>query len=288
MLSIHTTITRPDHYKYAWREALESFLALADEVIVVYGDENDGEALKNWNSDRLRGVFLPWPEEWHWAELPKHLNAGLRECKGEWALKMDIDYILHEKDIPTLRYALENKAKNYAVASMMKCNVINRHGFYRKTDIPFAINKGVVGDTIQYGIPVEGGGDWCYPVYNIKEHKEFEGTDAKVPVGNSINQAMICRTGVDIYDYDYFFRDKETAKKEFARFARSYNRGIGPAWGTTEEESWQVFLGMMKGRAKKDLLPLAIESHPSFIQERVRTMTPDEFGYNNWCNFNKL
>lgn len=281
-IGIHTTITSPEHYQYPWREAINSFLALADEVVVVYGDPRDKTLLEGLPG-RLRGVYMEWPEEWHWAELPKHLNLGLKELQTSWCLKADIDYVFHERDIPNLRYALETKAKSYPLASIVKCNVINRHGFYRKTEVPFAINKGVVGDTIQYGQPIEGGGDWCYPIMNIKEYTEYG-----VPVGSAVQHPMVARTGVDVYDYDYFFRTKEMARSEFARFARAYKKVFGPGWGDNEEESWQVFIGMMKGRAKKDLNPLAIESHPKFIQERIRNMTNEQFGYNNWNNFESI
>ena len=97
-LSIITTVTNPDKYQYAWRETLKNYCALADEVIVV----NGGESLDLGQIERqnavLKQVMLPWPEKWHWRELPIHINAGLSEATGDWVLKMDIDYLIKECD----------------------------------------------------------------------------------------------------------------------------------------------------------------------------------------------
>lgn len=281
-LSIHTTITDPDKYQYAWREALECFCALADEVIIV----NGGESL-SLDDGKIKEILLPWPEEWHWSELPVHLNAGLDACSGDWALKMDIDYLIHESDFSTLRFALE-EAKHHLVASLMKCPIVNKNHFYRKCDIPFAINKALGGNKIKYGKPLDGQkSDWCYPIFTQKEYIRY-GEKNLVPEGRLVDEVVVRRTGIDVWDYDYFFRTKEIAKSEFWRFSKAYATVFDKSWGSTEKESWNVFCEQMKGRVKKAILPLGIESHPRFIKERILAMTPQEYGFNNWNNFENL
>ena len=162
-ISIITTITNPDDMQYAWIEAIDSYGALADELIIV----NGGKEIFYDHPDNTRRVEtkvlnLPWPEDWHWSELPIHLNAGLKEATGDWVIKMDTDYVIHETDIPAIRRALEVNAKNYAVASFMKKIIINRNSYYKKCRTPLAINKKKVGDTIKFG--KADNSDWCYPI----------------------------------------------------------------------------------------------------------------------------
>lgn len=286
-LGIHTTVTNPEQDKFAWREAIQNYLDLADQVIVVDGCSTDGtwEELQEWSKKEssLKIVQLPWPrEQWHWSELPKHLNAGLRHLQTDWRLKLDIDCLIHEKDFVTLRYALTKKANSFLAASLQKSVILNRESYYRKCDVPFCLN---FTGTVVYGIAKDNPQtDWCYPI--LWDGKTIDMYN--VPIGQELKVDMCYRTGIDVWDYDYFFRTKEETKERFWKFAQSWYESHDASWGTTKEEAWQVFIQQGKSRLQKQTLPLSIQSHPQCIQTRLQQMTEDMYGYHNWNHYQGL
>ena len=286
-ISIITTITNPEENQYPWREAINSYLALADEVIVVNGSGSKGIVgyhIIESQVDKLKFIHLPWPNKWHWSELPIHLNAGLEQAIGDWVIKCDIDYVFHENDIKDIRFALENNAKQYSIASFVKKIIIDRNSYFKKCRIPVAIHKGQVGDSIKFGIDPNLKSDWCMPIL-VKGEKRFiaSGTsDYIVPTGQIVPPGMVYDTGLNIYNYDCFFRTKEVQKREFWRFAQAYASAFDESWGSSEEEAFSFWTKMMKSRLSKQLYPMDIESHPEFIKEKIKNMKPEEFGFNNW------
>lgn len=278
-LSIHTTTTQAEERNYPYLEALKSFCAVADEVIVVDGGSTDGSVEKMLALDpKIKVITLPWPEEYDQAEFPKHLNAGLEACTGDWAIKCDIDYIFHEKDIIDLQVRLRGHSDKAAAMTLEKFNVINRFRGFRKARIPFCINLGYSGNAIRYGRMIGEGlsDDWSYPV--LAKHTDEFG----VVHGEPLKDFMVYATGVDVWNYDYFFRTKEETKKLFARNARAWRRSVDSSWGKDDEDAFTVFLAQARGRLQKVFVPLEVISHPVFIRERIAAMTPDMFGFDNW------
>src|SRR3990167_2221818 len=167
-VSCHTTITNPEENQYPYIEAITSYCALADEVIVVDGGSTDGSLEKILAiSPKVKIVTLPWPQDkWDWWELPRHINYGLDRCTGDWCVKMDIDYVIHENEIPKIRERLEAAfaIKEIGVASFLKKVVLNKEFSFDKAVIPFAV-KGYWRDRIRYGKSTNTNSDWCYPVY---------------------------------------------------------------------------------------------------------------------------
>ena len=117
-LSIFTTITNPIERQDAYMEAIESYLAIADEVVVVDGGSIDG-SYENIALSSAEIKNYIWPKEWEWEQLPRSLNVGLKACTGDWVIKADIDYIFHEKDRGELRRQLESLG-DFPVANFYK------------------------------------------------------------------------------------------------------------------------------------------------------------------------
>lgn len=286
-ISIFTLITNPRKYQYAYMEAIDCYSSFADEVIIVDGAGEKSHEYKEiserFKDRNIKFVYLYWPEKWDWIELPKHLNAGLLNCSGDIAIKMDIDYLLHEEDFDNLRKSLQEIIdKDYMIGAFVKKNILNKKYAYQKAVLPNAINL-KYRNQIRYGRTEDDTTDWCQPL-SIADSE----LDKDLPVGREFKKSDMAWLSCNIYNYDAFFRTKEFQKKEFWRFAQAYSTipAFKDKWGATEEESWQLFVKQMKGRREKHEL-LEVD-HPRFIKDRVANMKPEEFGFDNWDNFKGL
>ena len=195
----------------------------------------------------------------------------LDRCTGDWCVKMDIDYVIHENEIPKIRERLESAfaIKEIGVASFLKKVVLNKDFSFDKAVIPFAV-KGYWRDRIRYGKSTNTNNDWCYPVYARQEIEKPEG----ITIDTFLN------TGCRIHCYDYYFRTKDKAREIFWKFARAFGEGTGNwAWGDTEEKSFEVLTNMFRGRLRKHRKE---PDHPKFIRERALSVQPEQMGFNNW------
>lgn len=268
-ISIHTFIWNGEKYQYCWKEAVASFLAFADEVVVVDGNSTDGtlEILRDWEKrePKLKVFVMPFPYDYVVEDLAKHYNYGFEQCTGDIIINFDADYILHEKDHADYRVMFNNMLdKKKEVASFVKCSVMNITGFTRKSEVPRIIAK---GSKCRYG---------------LSDKDKSDGTDTIIPdvyenysaKGKLFNDVF--RTGQDVYCYDYFFRTIEVSKELLNRTGKSskvygwYNKGNTP---------WKSFLGQTLKRLNVDLLPL---NHSKFVKDKVEKITPDLYGFNNW------
>ena len=287
-LSIHTTITNPDYWQYAWKESIESFLALADEVIVIYGSETDLRLLQNIDvphGKELKWAYLEWPYNFSWDEISRHNNLGYSLCTGDWVMKTDCDYVFHENDIKNMRTQLDKYLEEgWLACSFMKYTVMNKDRAYQKVHLPFILNKKMLGDTVGYGPSTTENTAWGYPI-----HRDEFDDELGLPKGRSIDPSVVRSTGVDCWNYDNFFKDKKITGEQFLRFSHSRDKaGFGATWGKTKEEALKKFCEMSASRLKKTgatYKPLSLDDHPKFVRDKVKNMTEDQMGYNNWNNF---
>ena len=281
-ISIFTTITNPDYWQYAWKEAIACYETFADEVIVVDGSKRfDGDETYSPQFElnemalcgKVKVILYDWPYEWHWSELPKHIQKGFEQCTGDVAIKMDIDYLIHEQDFYGLKKELEAIiGLNFKLGNLKKFTILNKKKGYEKANLPIIVNM-KYKDEIAWGVNDERKTDWCFPI--TKDRQDEFG----VWHGKQINP--IYQTGYDIYNYDYFFRTEEKAEEAFWRFSKAWNRGTGDwSWGNTKDEALAVFKKQLYGRLKNQFLKDV--NHPKFIRERINNMKPEEQGFSNW------
>jgi hypothetical protein len=273
-LSILTTITNPIERQDRWQEAMRCYLDLADEVIIVNGGELITKELKQNLHEKIKFVNLPWPDEWNWIELPRHLNAGLKQCTGDWVIKLDIDQFIHEKDFEKIRSAFRRCPADCDVVTFQKMSMTYGKRFYQKGGQPIAFrNK----PGIKIGKNKNKLTDLCFAVKQTGV-EVVEGY--KMPVGEQLKE---WKSGITYWNFDYFFKTKEFTRKEFVRFSRAYNRYFGKwTFGRTEAKAFRVFLNMMKGRYERCPYEYRVEDLPKYIHKAVKDLKPEQFGYNGW------
>ena len=101
-VSIVTTMTDPSSRNDPWEEALACYREFADEVIIVGND---------------------WPYEFTWSHIGKTFQEGFKKANGDWVLRMDLDYFLHEKDFKNIK-KLFIKYEDYPVISFLNFNFL--------------------------------------------------------------------------------------------------------------------------------------------------------------------
>jgi len=267
-LSIFVCTINPEYWCFPYLEALESYCAYADEVIVLDTGSDDETKKKIQNvSDKIKIIDTEWPWEFTQREYPIHYNQGFDLCSGDWALKMDIDHILHEDYVNDFRHRL-SRAPDAQMATFQRWNFLNRTTFYDKGKMPTAVNKKY---PIRVGIPLgETNTDWTVPI-EVKEYKDG------VPYGTRIDPSKILNTGIPIYNYDCFFRPKDKCRIWYQRIARA-NPSI---YGLDDDDAWEHWKNI-RIRQRDEAALQTISKHPIFIQKKIDSMNPEMWGYNNW------
>jgi glycosyltransferase involved in cell wall biosynthesis len=121
-------------YAYPFVESIRSVLPLCDEFIMVVGDSNDGtrEAIEAIGDPRIRIVDTVWDEQLRSAGriFALQANTGLDHVTGDWAFHIQADEVLHEKDIPLVRAAMEKYFADPQVEGFL-FRFLNFFGDYR-------------------------------------------------------------------------------------------------------------------------------------------------------------
>jgi len=239
-LSIFTTMTDPDSRNDPWREALKCYEFFSDEIIITGQD---------------------WPNEFSWEHIGKTFQEGFDKCSSDWAMRMDIDYFLHEKDRSKLRKLLD-KYSEFPAISLPQYQIFTPNRYQIKTRICLIFNKKYFKN-----IRLDGGGDLTLATFNnlLLDPK-------KVPMLN-----------VPIYQYESTFRTKEIIKQDRARFARAWFRYFGnyeKRGGSDPDVAYQAWFDEIIKRYPKHCFKLNQEDHPKFIQKSLRKIQPNQFGFN--------
>lgn len=287
-ISILTTLTKPKERQDKFEEALACYKDIADEVVIVDGSNNSSYDGRVDDLGKMKVVYLHWPEEWNWIELPRHLNEGLKQCSGDWIVKLDIDQFMKKEDFIKLREKLSQAEKTADCATVQKMSFIYGGKYYHKGEsiLAFRNKSGIV-----FGKDLKQQTDLCFPINqtgveviyqsDIVDGKEINRVALyELPIGYALK---VHRTDAEFWNYDYYFKTQEFTRKEFWRFSRAFHRYYGEwRFGESEEKSFQVFLDMQKGRYKKAPHTATDETHPIYIRDAIKNLTPDCFGHSGW------
>lgn len=263
-LSIFTTLSHAMKRGDNHLGALSCYNDLADEVIVVDGGMTDVYFLKNGLA-----INSPWPREFKWPFIGQQFTKGYQACTGDFVLHMDLDFIFHEKDFGKIRQALKDYPTAPAI-SFYKWQFIQPDRYNLKSRLLLAVNKKVYGDRIKF----DGGGesDLCQPSLD----------------GKLIGLDETPQSGVAFWNYEHILKTKKQVKDDIGRMDRAYYRHYG-RWlysqDGTEESAFEGWCNMVKGRNAKPSKRIKLSEHPKYVQETIKNLRPEQFGYNGWGMF---
>lgn len=95
---------------YPIEESLRSLLPLVDELVVNVGDGEDGtvEAVQAIGDPKLTVFHSTWDmTRRDGLTLSEETNKALMRCRGDWAIYLQVDEVLHEAEWSVVRSALE-------------------------------------------------------------------------------------------------------------------------------------------------------------------------------------
>jgi len=320
-ISVFTCVLNPDFWCFPYLEAIKSYLELADEVIIVDGGSNDGSLEKIhkifdndnpktrcWVFDEGGGehfgasmdymeaveknikhiniIRLHWPWDFKQREFPLHLNYGLDNCTGDWVIKFDIDFVLHDFDAIAIKRKLKEHNDNtrVMVATFSRLNLLNRWQGFTKNELPWIIHKKFTKNSVRFGVEIgDKQSDWSQTI-KVKEIKNGIPYGEKFIIDTNFCEVKdILRLGNRVFNYDSIFRDKIKCEAWFCRAARAYRLETGkPIYGKTDKDAWELWKEIRMQYKVKRKENLKIGDHPIFIQDKIKNMTPDMWGYNNW------
>lgn len=264
-------VTKPDERQDKWREALNNYCALADEVIVIDGSPVNN--LCHFDNSKVRFINSYWPEDWRWEILPEKLNLAKSYCTGDWILKLDIDQIIHEKEFSKLRKVIEKVPDTIECLSLMKLNFVTNMKYFAKNTQPILFrNKPDIG----FGFAIDNPkGDCCIPI-----RLNGELLESGMPIGEMLPSD---NTDCFYWNFSYTFKTKEVAKAHYLRMARAW-RGYykNNAIGANDDEAWEQFMDMTASKYIKCKDTAKLEEIPESIREAIKNLKPEEKGYDFW------
>lgn len=257
-LSIFTTATNPAQRGDTYNEALACYKDFADEVVVV----NGGQQITNHLN--IRYVNRTWPIEFSWPFIGEQFQRGYKACTGDWCIRLDLDMLIHEQDFDAIREACANNNDQPAF-SMLKRQFILPDRFNLKSRLVVAVNKGKFGERIRF----DSGGDLCQPSLD----------------GQYIVPGTVPDVTIPIWNHEKLLKTKEQIAEDQGRMERAWFRHFGEYQmrsDGTNESAYNKWCDAQEGKFNKPQEMVPLSDHPIFIQETIKKLKPENFGYNGF------
>src|SRR5438046_2243291 len=116
-LSIFTTITNPKFRGDNFKDALQCYAELADELVIIDGSMTP-QAIKyiQFGPAAIKYVHYPWPHEFSWNFIGQQFQRGYDESTGDWVIHADLDFIFHQKDFGKIKQAIRDYPRSPSVS----------------------------------------------------------------------------------------------------------------------------------------------------------------------------
>lgn len=267
-LSIFTTVTNPTNRGDNWKDALNCYQDLADELIIINGGEDLG---LNWfkrpKGGRLGILGSPWPKEFNWPFIGEQFQKGYDLASGDWVIHMDIDWVFHEDDFEAIRRACEDHPNSPGL-SFWKWQFIMPDRYNLKSRLVLAINKKLCGDRIKFN----SGGDLCQPSLD----------------GQQIIHDAVPEARVPIYNYEKVTKTSDQIMDDCGRMERAWFRAFGSyQMGSdgTDEFAFNQYIRLLKSRMAKPQEHIPLAKHPKYVIDTLYNLDRSQFGYNGFGLF---
>lgn len=259
-LSIFTTATRPQARGDTYQLAFDCYSELADEVVVVNGDQ-DRHAMSS--NGKFSVVDTEWPSEFRWELIGNSFQKGYEACTGDWVIHCDLDFIFHENDYARIRQACADNNDAPAL-TFYKYQFILPDRYTIKSRLVLAVNKAKYGDRIRF----DSGGDLCQPSLDGKYISPDDVPEAKIP----------------FFNYEKILKTKEQIAEDSGRMERAWKRHFGEyQMGSNgiDESAYEAWLKMTVGRFNaREHKQIPLSDHPKVMQDTIKGLKPKNFGYN--------
>lgn len=243
-LGVFTTATYPEKRGDTYNEAMECYKDLADEVVCMRGEET-------------------WPKEFSWEIIGKHFQQGYNELNTDWVIHADLDFIFHEEDFSAIYEAIE-RHKDEPALSFVKKQFILPDRYNIKSRLVIAVNKGKYGKRIKF----DSGGDLCQPSLD----------------GIELTPDKVKESNISFYNYEKMVKNIDQVMDDVGRMARAWHRYFkeDKLGSESDEEAFNRWMKMVKGRFSKPSQFIPIDRHPRYITGTILSLHKGQFGYDGF------
>ena len=201
-------------YQYPFLAAIQSILPICDEFVIAVGDSQDGtrEAIVALNNPKIRIIDTVWNEEMRAGGriFAQQTGIALDACTGDWLFHIQADEIIHEKDLPIIKAAIEQADADPRVEGLL-FDFLNFYGSYNY------LNGSRYQHTKEIRVFRRGIGVFSYRDSQGFRRYESEEQQRSGHKGIKLN---VRHSGAPVYHYSYVRPPKEMLQKSrvFAKY----------------------------------------------------------------------
>lgn len=261
MISAFTILSNPDKYKYPWRESIKSFLPVVDELVVVYDVYSEPDLRPELKSMGVRIVSAIFDlRTIGWLSYGIMRTTGYQACKGDIVLMFDADGILHEKDIQQTRKEAEyfSKRNDIAYGYWGKYRTYSPTDYWIQNKHSGWYNKRILGDNFDF------------------YHPNRKGIPNWPMLPEALKQGVQLQTY--LYGYEHVWDTREVLEERIINYGHMRDNQSG-AIIQTDEFYLKEYIDNLRNSMQKKGLKRSLEDHPAIIQDKLRGLTDQEFGY---------
>lgn len=245
-------------------EVIRSALPIVDEFVVNVGQSDDGtlELVRSIGSDKVRIVESVWDDSMKKDGLlfSHETNIALARCTGDWALYLQADEVLHERDYDTILAAMRDHLADASIVGFT-FRYLHFYGDYWSLN-PWAYHRAV--RIIRNDGQVESCGDAV-------------GFWLKADQGwlQSVHKDRIKPSGATIYHYGWVKPPRVLLDKFRYQVARHHGDKPGAEQAKMLAQEAYEF-------EDYDIMKNFSDSHPAVMADRVQRYPVLKPGRNRW------
>jgi len=253
-------------FDYPIVEVIRAGLPLVDEFVVNVGQSDDGtlELIRSIGSDKIRIVESVWDDNLKKDGLLFSIetNKALARCSGDWALYLQADEVLHERDYDTIRQSMRDHLANPAVLGLT-FRYLHFYGDYASLN-PWFYHRAV--RIIRNDGQVKSFGDAVgFCLQADQAYLQTAHTDRLRP------------SGATVFHYGWVKQPKTLQEKFRYQIARHH--GDAPTVEDVQRLAKDAY-----EFADYDIMKNFTGAHPAVMRERVARYPQLKPGRNRWLN----